>query len=139
MDKIIKFEKTIVKNKVVVATTSTIGIGMISSISFNIIDYIFYLYLEEHLQKFWKQRELTDNMISIVNGGISSSISILIAMYIDSYLEIHFDFLKHPLIDASGIIVGTIIILIAYKIFNTDNKPIIHSFLQKNENEKIRG
>jgi hypothetical protein len=60
-------------------------------------------------------------------------------MYIDSYLEIHFDFLKHPLIDASGIIVGTIIILIAYKIFNTDNKPIIHSFLQKNENEKIRG
>ncbi len=44
-----EIEKTVIKNKTVYATTSTIAVGMVSSISFSIIDSIFFLYIEEHL------------------------------------------------------------------------------------------
>ena len=46
---------------------------MVSSISFSIIDSIFFLYIEEHLQDYWKKREIAENIIPIVNGGLSSS------------------------------------------------------------------
>jgi len=132
-----EIEKTVMKNKTVSATASTIGIGMVSSISFSIIDSIFFLYIEEHLQDYWKKREIAENIIPIINGGISSSISILIAMIIENYLESHFDMFKHPLIDATGMIIGTIIILLTYKLFVIDNKPIIHAFRKKSEYEKV--
>jgi len=50
-------------------------------------------------------------------------------MIIENYLESHFDMFKHPLIDATGMIIGTIIILLTYKIFVMENKPIIHSLI----------
>jgi hypothetical protein len=137
MNGIEKIERTVMKNKTVSATASTIGVGMISSISFSIIDSIFFLFIEEHLQDYWKKRELTENIIPIINGGLSSSISILIAMFIENYLERHFDMFKHPLIDATGMIIGTIIILLTYKLFIIDNKPIVHAFRKKSEYEKI--
>jgi uncharacterized protein YacL len=121
--------ESVLKNKTVIATTSTIAVGMVSSISFSIIDSIFFLYIEEHLQDYWKKREIAENIIPIINGGLSSSISILIAMIIENYLESHFDMFKHPLIDATGMIIGTIIILLTYKIFVMENKPIIHSLI----------
>ena len=129
--------ETILKNKTVIATTSTIAVGMVSSISFSIIDSIFFLYIEEHLQDYWKKREIAENIIPIINGGISSSISILIAMLIENYLESRFDMFKQPHIDATGMIIGTIIILLTYKIFVMENKPIIHSFIKKSEYEKV--
>ena len=58
-------------------------------------------------------------------------------MLIENYLEIHFDMFKHPLIDATGMIIGTIIILLTYKLFVIDNKPIIHAFIKKSEYEKV--
>ena len=57
-------------------------------------------------------------------------------MIIENYLESHYDMFKHPLIDSTGMIIGTIIILLTYKIFVMENKPIIHA-LKKNEYEKI--
>ena len=134
-----EIEKTVMKNKTVSATISTIAVGMVSSISFSIIDSIFFLYIEEYLQDYWKKREIAENIIPIINGGISSSISILIATIIENYLESNFDMFKHPLIDATGMIIGTIIILLTYKIFVMENKPIIHAFRKKNEYEKIPG
>jgi hypothetical protein len=43
---------------------------------------------------------------------------------------------KHPLIDTTGIIIGTIIILLTYKIFVMENKPIIHAFRKKMNTKK---
>ena len=120
-----KIEQNIIKNKTVEATASTIGIGMVSSISFSIIDSIFFLFIEDNLKDFWKKRELSEDIIPIVNGGLSSSISILIAVLIENYLERYYELFKHPLIEASGIIVGTIIILIVYKLYILENKPIL--------------
>jgi hypothetical protein len=134
--KVSDVEYTLSHNKTVTATASTVGIGMISSIIFSIIDSIFFFYIEEYLQAYWKERNIAENVIPIINGGISSAISILIASYIDSYLETQFDIFKHPLIDATGIIIGTILILLVYKWIIMENKPIIHSFIKKDEYEK---
>jgi hypothetical protein len=120
-----KIEQHIMKSKTVEATASTVAIGMVSSISFSIIDSIFFLFIEDNLKTFWKKRELSENIIPIVNGGLSSSISILIAVLIENYLERHFELFKHPLIEASGMIIGTIIILLTYKLFIIENKPIL--------------
>jgi hypothetical protein len=120
-----EIEQKIMKNKTIEATTSTVAIGMVSSISFSIIDSIFFLFIEDNLKDFWKKRELTEDIIPIVNGGISSSISILIAVLLENYLEKHYEMFKHPLIEASGMIIGTIIILFTYKLFVLENKPIL--------------
>ena len=56
---------------------------------------------------------------------MSSSFSILIAVIIENYLEKHFELFKHPLIEASGMIIGTIIILLVYKLYILENKPIL--------------
>lgn len=57
-------------------------------------------------------------------------------MIIENYLESHFDMFKHTLIDATGMIIGTIIILLTYKIFVMENKPIIHALKKKMNTKK---
>ena len=138
MNEIEKIERTIMKSKTVSATGTTIGVGLITSVSFTIIDTLFFLYIEDHLHEYWKKRELEKDIIHVINSGIATSISIVIAMIIEHYLERHFDMFKHPLIDASGVVIGTIIMILLYKVFVIGHQPIIHSFRKTGEEyEKV--
>lgn len=138
MNEIEKIERTIMKSKTVSATGTTIGVGLITSVSFTIIDTLFFLYIEDHLHEYWEKREFEKNMIHVINSGIATSISIIFAMIIENYLERHFDMFKHPLIDATGVVIGTIIMILLYKVFVIGHKPIIHSFRKfEEEYEKV--
>jgi len=95
-----------------------IAIGMIASISFAFIDALNFLIIETPLDKLWqKTKFLDDKTIPIVNGGIAAAISIFLAMHIESYLEHNYKMFKHPVIDAAGIIIGTVIVLLIYKFY----------------------
>jgi len=98
--------------------TSTIFISMLASVSFGIIDGINFIFIEEHLTDFLKKFTFFDDeTIPLVNGGISAAISIFIAVILERYLEHYYTLFKHPMIEASGIIIGTVCVLLIYKLY----------------------
>jgi len=107
---------------------------LFSTITFGIIYSFNYLYLDEKLSKLWHKYNLFDKDLRVlVNGSITSSISIVSSMIIFYYLHNYFSLLKHPFIDIISIIIATIIIIIIYKYSHKLYK--IH--YQKNEKKLI--
>jgi hypothetical protein len=116
-------------------------IGMLASVSFAFIDALNFLIIETPLDNLWKKLNvLNASTIPIVNGGISAAISIFFALYIEQYLERHYTLFKHPLIDAAGIIVGTIAVLLLYKLYlwfvsnEAKAKPLVMAIYTKIKN-----
>lgn len=102
------------KTNIVAAVT----IGMMASITFGFIDALNFLIIETPLTKIWEKTALLDEKtIPVVNGGIAAAISIFCAMYIEEYLHKNYAMFKHPMIDALGIIIGTIVVLLFYKLY----------------------
>lgn len=95
-----------------------VAIGMMASITFGFIDALNFLIIETPLTKIWEKTTLLDEKtIPIVNGGLAAAISIFFAMYIEEYLHKNYAMFKHPVIDAAGIIMGTIVVLLLYKLY----------------------
>ncbi len=105
---------------------SFIGISMLASVIFGIIDALNFFLVEEKLNNFWKQFSFLDETtIPILNGGISAAISIVIAYYVEHYISTHYNVLKHPGLEAAGIIIGTVIVLVGYKVLTKNPKPLV--------------
>ena len=105
---------------------SFIGISIIASVVFGIIDALNFFLVEEKLNNFWKQFSFLDETtIPILNGGISAAISIVIAYYVEHYISTHFNVLKHPGLEAAGIIIGAVIVLVGYKVLTKNPKPLV--------------
>ena len=105
---------------------SFIGISMLASVIFGIIDALNFFLVEEKLNNFWKQFSFLDETtIPILNGGISAAISIVIAYYVEHYISTHFNVLKHPGLEAAGIIIGAVIVLVGYKVLTKNPKPLV--------------
>ena len=105
---------------------SFIGISIIASVVFGIIDALNFFLVEEKLNNFWKQFSFLDETtIPILNGGISPAISIVIAYYVEHYISTHFNVLKHPGLEAAGIIIGAVIVLVGYKVLTKNPKPLV--------------
>ena len=105
---------------------SVIGISIIASVVFGIIDALNFFLVEEKLNNFWKQFSFLDETtIPILNGGISAAISIVIAYYVEHYISTHFNVLKHPGLEAAGIIIGAVIVLVGYKVLTKNPKPLV--------------
>ena len=96
---------------------SIILISMIASITMGVIDGLSFLLVEDEMTNFWKKHSLDEKTIPLINGGISAAISILIAVIVEKQLEKHYKLLRHPAISATGIIIGTILVIFAYKIY----------------------
>ena len=93
-------------------------ISMIASISFGVIDALNFLFLEEKLESFWKKFSfLDDKTIPLINGGLAAAISMLIAVHIEHYLEHKYTIFKHPALNATGVIIGTILVILAHKLY----------------------
>jgi hypothetical protein len=106
-------------------SVKSIVAGMIASISFCLVDSLFFLLIENKLNIFWKKKNISEQIIPILNGGLSSSVAIFVAVIIEDNLKMKYDVFQHPIIESAGMIVGTILILILYKIYIINNQPII--------------
>lgn len=90
-------------------------ITLLSSIVFSLIDSSFFLLGEEKLQNTLDKIKYIDHTSAeLITGGISAAISILFFGYFKQYLTIRFKIQDHPIIDAIGIILGTIIVVLFY-------------------------
>ena len=93
-------------------------ISLISTIIFGIIDAVIFLIGEETLQKILMQKFHFDLvMAELAVGGFSAAVSIFIATFVSESIESKYKTIDHPLIDAMGIILGTIFIIFIYKYF----------------------
>ena len=96
--------------------------GLITSAVFGSIDALFFLTAEQELNAFLKNKGIPLNLIPLIVGALSASISIFIASYIEHYMGKKFIIIKHPLLDAIGIIIGTLLISIGYIAYLGYNK-----------------
>lgn len=96
-----------------------IALGMMSAIVFGVVDAFNFMLVEDSLASIWKWLGVTDEQtIDLLNSGLSSALSIFIALYIDRYFLSQFKTFKHPALDATGVIIGTIFVLTGIKIYN---------------------
>ena len=97
-------------------------ISLISTIIFGIIDATVFLIGEETLQKILRENFHFDlAMAELATGGFSAAISIFIATFISGIIQSKYKTIEHPLIDAFGIILGTIFFIFIYKFFLKNN------------------
>lgn len=92
-------------------TKSAIILGMITMISFAVIDSIIFLLSEENFYDYLNENvEILDEYtIPILISGMSSAISILIAKMVTHYIlkeKLQLPINEHPLIDFVGVIIG---------------------------------
>ncbi len=98
-------------------------ISLISTILFGIIDSLIFLIGEETLQKKFNSIKFFDETMSeILTGGISAAIALFIASFIRIRLHQSYKILDHPLIDAIGIISGTLLVIIFYYLYKKIKK-----------------
>lgn len=116
--------------KVKKSHVSSIIMGMIASIVFCFVDSMIFLFVEDKLNIYWKKQHISPTLIPILNGGLSASIAIYASVLIGNHLKMKYDIFEHPLIDSLGMIIGTIIILLIYKIFLNNNNPMIKPMIK---------
>ena len=98
--------------------------SLLSTFIFGLVDACFFLMGELTVQKFFRYRlgfNLT--MSELATGGLSASISIFVSSFINQYLKSKkIETIDLPIIDALGIILGTIFIMSIYNVFNLREK-----------------
>jgi hypothetical protein len=96
--------------------------SLLSTFIFGIIDACFFLIGELTVQK-WLRYKLGFNltMSELATGGLSASISIFGSSYVNQYLKSKkIETIDLPIIDALGIILGTIFLISIYNVLNLE-------------------
>lgn len=111
-------------------TASAIGLGLITMVSFAVIDASIFLFSEEHLSDYLKNNaeELDEYTTPILISGMSSAVSILVAKMFTHYImkdKYNLIMNEHPLIDFFGIIIGMSGVIVIYNIIEMNNKKDI--------------
>jgi len=92
-------------------------LGFISTIFFGIIDSTFFLIVDdEFVNKLIKYKIFDEYSASMFSGSISAAIAIFVSIYVKLYLEKNFKLISHPLLDAFGIVIGALLVIIVYNI-----------------------
>jgi purine-cytosine permease-like protein len=99
---------------------SNIFLALISTILFGIIDSVIFLFFEKEIQSTFENIDFFDKYSAeLLTGGISAACALSISSMMEQYIEHYIkDIIKHPLLDAFGILIGTFIVIILYKFYN---------------------
>lgn len=94
--------------------------GITASATFGLIDTFNFIFVEDSLTKLWKGMGVKNQQtIDILNSGVSSAISILVAVMVENQISRYFEVRRTATIDATGVIVGTIVALVLLKLFTS--------------------
>ena len=90
-------------------------LSLFSTIIFGIIDAVFFLFFEETAQnKIKKLTHVSMNIAEIVTGSLSAAAAIFVAANVEISLEEEMYLIHHPLLDVSGILLGTLVVVLTY-------------------------
>ncbi len=91
-------------------------LSCVATICFGIIDSTDTIVVEDLMtDEFKSQKYFSEIDIALIDDTLAGILSILIAFFIEQYLHIYTHLIKHPLLDAIGIIIGTIIVIVFSK------------------------
>lgn len=98
-------------------------ISIFATSIFGIIDAMFFLFAEDLLQEKIKKFKFFDGISSeLLTGGISASIAIFVSTLIGLQIKKKYNIYESPWHDSFGILIGTLVVLVIYKLFNIENK-----------------
>ena len=91
--------------------------SLTAAATFGLIDTFNFVFVEDALTTVWKRVGITNQQTTdILNAGVSSAISIMIAVYVDNYIRRFMEVQRTATLDAIGVIVGTIVALVLLKL-----------------------
>lgn len=91
--------------------------GIASASAFGAIDALFFLTAEKELDDQFADWGIPAELIPLIVGAISASISLFMANYLRHYLGKRFNIMESPLLDVVGIATGTFIICACYILY----------------------
>jgi predicted neutral ceramidase superfamily lipid hydrolase len=102
-------------NKFLKLKRNKLLLGLIFGCLFALIDSLIFLLGEENLDsQLHKYTQLDSIERSLIIGGGSAAVAIIISEFIDKYVFINVDFHRNVYLDFLGIIMGTSIVTLIY-------------------------
>jgi len=93
-------------------------ISFIAALSFGIVDVFNIFFIEDYLHPYIQKWVNVDKeTLSIISGSLAATVSIITAIFVESYLSSKYNFIRYPFIDALGLIIGTVIFLFGLKLY----------------------
>ena len=114
-------------------------VGTLTMCIFAMIDSGIFLFIEEDVDGYLKKFDSLNNVTRpIFESGVSASIAILIASIIKKYLILpNFKIKENPITESIGVILGTIIVILLYKLLIHHDKDNKIEKLNRLKNRKI--
>lgn len=92
--------------------------SLTASATFGLIDTFNFVFVEDSLATLWKKMGVTNaQTVDILNAGVSSAISIMVAVLVENYISRYFEVHRTATLDAIGVIVGTVVALVLIKLY----------------------
>ena len=113
---------------------------LVSTIVFGLIDGSFFLFAEEKIQKPIRELKFFDRTSSeLFTGGISSAAAIMASSIFQALIKKYTktDIKPAPILDAIGIMIGTMIVVLLYKMFSSNDGENKDNKDNKNKDNKI--
>ena len=108
--------------------------SLTASATFGLIDTFNFGFVEDSLASLWKKLGVTNaQTVDILNAGVSSAISIMVAVLVENYISRYFEVRRTATLDAIGVIVGTVVALVLIKLYTSifpDRTPLKASILK---------
>lgn len=93
-------------------------ISFIAALCFGIVDVFNIFLIEDYLHPYIKKWiNVDEESLSIISGSLAATVSIITAIFVESYLSSKYKFVRYPMIDALGLIIGTVIFLLVLKLY----------------------
>ena len=107
-------------------------LSLISTIVFGIIDSGFFLIFEETIQDKIKRIGHVSLIIAeLITGAVASTFAVFVSSKIDLDIKEKTYLLSHPLLDVSGVVIGTIIVVLTYLFYIKFLKCVVFKHLCK--------
>jgi len=108
-------------------TTPILLISMLSAVVFGAVDALNFLFVEDSLTSVLRSSHVfPKGTVPLAVGGLSTAISVLISVYIRQALRSYSDLLESPYIDATGVIIGTLLIILLVKLYTNLFPTVFH-------------
>jgi len=113
---------------------SIVYISIFASIIFGIVESLNFLIIEKVTKdELKKDIKLEADMLALIRASITGITSIIIAVYLERYIESNYKTNRTPFIRVLGIIIGTILVIALFKLYT--RLHIAYKKLQKEHTE----
>ena len=93
-------------------------ISFIAALCFGMVDVFNIFLIEDYLHPYIKKWiDVDEETLSIISGSLAATVSIITAIFVETYLSSKYSYVRYPLIDALGLIIGTVIFLFSLKLY----------------------